>query len=157
MPHSRPTNSIYPCCIYRFILPFYLITHGLILYSNSHFNQSLKLFSKMDESIQKDLASAQDMGGSIQIWTSWYPEAARPEVFLGKGVLKICSKFTGEHPWRSVISIKLLYNFTEITLRHRCSPVNKLHIFRTPFPRNTFGWLLLDTMRIFGQTRDKFE
>ena len=21
-----------------------------------------------------------------------------PEVFLGKGVLKICSKFTGEHP-----------------------------------------------------------
>ena len=32
----------------------------------------------------------------------------RPEVFLGKGVLKICSKFTGEHPCRSAISIKLL-------------------------------------------------
>ena len=31
-----------------------------------------------------------------------------PEVFLGKGVLKICSKLTGEHPCRSVISIKLL-------------------------------------------------
>ena len=31
-----------------------------------------------------------------------------PEVFLGKGVLKICSKFTGEHPYRSAISIKLL-------------------------------------------------
>ena len=30
------------------------------------------------------------------------------EVFLGKGVLKICSKFTGEHPCRSAISIKLL-------------------------------------------------
>ena len=29
-----------------------------------------------------------------------------PEVFLGKGVLKIY-KFTGEHPGRSVISIKL--------------------------------------------------
>ena len=28
-------------------------------------------------------------------------------MFLGKGVLKICSKFTGEHPCRSVISIKL--------------------------------------------------
>ena len=28
-----------------------------------------------------------------------------PEVFLGKGVLKICSKFTGKHPSRSVISI----------------------------------------------------
>ena len=39
-----------------------------------------------------------------------------PEVFLGKSVLKICSKFTGEHPYQSVISIKLLYNFIEIAL-----------------------------------------
>ena len=30
-----------------------------------------------------------------------------PEVFLRKGVLRICSKFTGEHLCRSVISIKL--------------------------------------------------
>ena len=29
------------------------------------------------------------------------------EVFLGKGVPKICSKFTGEHRRRSVISMKL--------------------------------------------------
>ena len=28
-----------------------------------------------------------------------------------KGVLKICIKFTGEHPCRNVISIKLLYCF----------------------------------------------
>ena len=28
-----------------------------------------------------------------------------PVVFLGKGALKICSKFTGEHPCRSAISI----------------------------------------------------
>ena len=41
-------------------------------------------------------------------------------MFLGKGVLKICSKFTGGHPCRSVISIKLLRNFIEITLRHGC-------------------------------------
>ena len=34
-----------------------------------------------------------------------------PEVFLGKGLLKICSKFTGEHPCRSVISIKLQSKF----------------------------------------------
>ena len=39
-----------------------------------------------------------------------------PEVLLGKGVLKICSKLTGEHPCRSVISIKLQSNFIEITL-----------------------------------------
>ena len=33
--------------------------------------------------------------------------------------------------------------FIEITLRHVCSPVNLLHIFRTPFIKNTSGWLLL--------------
>ena len=64
-------------------------------------------------------------------------------MFLGKGVLKICSKFTGEHPCRSVISIKFLCNFIETKLQHGCSLVNLLHIFRTPFLKNTSGWLLL--------------
>ena len=67
----------------------------------------------------------------------------RSDVFLVKCVLKICSKFTGEHSCRSVISIKLLCNIIEIALRHGCSPVNLLHIFRTPFTKNTSGWLLL--------------
>ena len=65
------------------------------------------------------------------------------EVFFRKGVLKIFSKFTGEYPCRSAVSIKLLCNFIEIALRHGCSPVNLLYIFLTPFPRNTSGWLLL--------------
>ena len=30
------------------------------------------------------------------------------KVFLGRGVLKICYKFRGEHPCRSLISIKFL-------------------------------------------------
>ena len=66
-----------------------------------------------------------------------------PEVFQGKGVLKICSKSTGENPRRSAISIKLLCNFIEITLQHGCSPVNLLYICRTTFTKNTSGWLLL--------------
>ena len=70
---------------------------------------------------------------TFQLW-GWHqpqviPKSSRQEVFLRKGVLKICSKFTGEHPCRSVISIKLLCNFMEITLRHGCSVVNWLHIF----------------------------
>ena len=77
---------------------------------------------------------------------------SRSEVFLRKGVLKICSRFTGEHPRRSVISIKLLClnllcNFIEITLRHGCSPVNLLHIFRTSFTKNTSGLLLLNQIK----------
>ena len=65
-----------------------------------------------------------------------------PEVFLGNGVLKMCSKSTGKDPCRSVISVKLLCIFIEITLRHGCSPVNLLHFFRTPLPKNTSGGLL---------------
>ena len=83
-----------------------------------------------------------------------------PEVLLGKGVLKICKKFTGEYPCRSVILIKLLCNFTEITLQHGCSPVNLLHIFRAPFPQDTSGGLLLRISgnRNFGRKfRNRFK
>ena len=69
--------------------------------------------------------------------------SSHPEVFLRKGVLKICSKFTGEHPCRSAISIKLHSNFVKIALRHGCCPVNLLHIFRTLFLKNTSRRLLL--------------
>ena len=58
-------------------------------------------------------------------------ESSHPEEFLGKGVLKICSKFTGDQLYGSEILIKLL------TLRHECSPVNLLHIFRTPLLKST--------------------
>ena len=65
-------------------------------------------------------------------------------MFLGKGVLKICSKFTGEYPCQSAISIKLLCNFIEIAFQHKFFPVNLLHISRTPFLKNTSGSLLLN-------------
>ena len=61
---------------------------------------------------------------------------SHPGVFLRKGVLKLCCKFTGEHSCREVIWI---WNFTEIALQHRWFPVNLLHIFITPFPKNTSG------------------
>ena len=57
--------------------------------------------------------------------------SSHQEVFLEKGFLKICSKFTGESPCRSVISIKLL------------------HIFRTSFTKNTSGRLFLNHGNIF--------
>ena len=64
-------------------------------------------------------------------------------MFLEKGVLKTCSKLTGEHPCRSAIPVKLQNNFIEVALRHGCSQVNLLHIFRTRSPKNTSGRLLL--------------
>ena len=80
-------------------------------------------------------------------------------VFLLKGVLKICSKFTGEHPCRSAISIKSLCSFIEITLRHGCSRVNLLHIFETPFSKNTSRRLLLNFKKLVRLCNklDKFQ
>ena len=45
--------------------------------------------------------------------------------------------------------VALLCNFIEIALLHGCSPVNLLHIFRTPFLKNTSGGLRL-TFIILG-------
>ena len=73
-----------------------------------------------------------------KILDRWF-RSSHPEVFLGKGVQKICSKFAGEHPWRSAISSI----FIKIALRHGRSPVNLMHIFRTPFPKSTSVRLLL--------------
>ena len=71
-----------------------------------------------------------------------FPEAALQ--FLGRGVLKICRKFTGEHPCRSAISRKLQSKLIEIALQYGCFPVNLLHIFRTPFSKNISRGLLLN-------------
>ena len=40
-------------------------------------------------------------------------------------------------------------NFIEIALRHGSSPVNLLHIFRTPCTKNTSGWLLPRDIYVF--------
>ena len=59
---------------------------------------------------------------------------SHPEVFLGKDVLKICSKFTREHPCRSVISIKLLSHICKFAA-----------YFQNTFTKNNSGWLPLKT------------
>ena len=69
-------------------------------------------------------------------------------MFLGKGVLEICSKSTEKHQCQSAISTKLLCNVIEIALRHGSSHLNLLHILRKPFSKNTSGWLLLDFIYI---------
>ena len=52
--------------------------------------------------------------------------------------------------FNKVASIKLLCNFIEITLRHGCSPVNLVHIFRTLLAKNTSWWLLLYVNTLFS-------
>ena len=64
------------------------------------------------------------------------------------GLQKNTAIFGGGRQEVFLISLKLFCNFIEIALRHGCSPVNLLHIFRTLFPINTSGWLLLDLVYI---------
>ena len=74
-----------------------------------------------------------------------------PEVFLEKGVWKYAANLhenTRAEVW--------FQNFIEITLRHGCSPVNLLHIFRTHFSRNTSGWLLLNVASWSEKWSDKW-
>ena len=74
---------------------------------------------------------------------------SRPEVFCRKVVLRIFAKLKGKHLCQRIFLIKLQ---ALGVLKKRCSeniqqiyrsPVNLQHIFRTPFPKNTSGWLLL--------------
>ena len=79
--------------------------------------------------------------GLIQLLSCFWTGQKQPS----RGVLnKRCSENMQQiyKRTRRVISIKLLCNFIEITLRHGCSPVNLLHIFRTPFRMNTSRRLL---------------
>ena len=76
---------------------------------------------------------------------SWKRRSSSPEVFLWKGVLEISSKFTGYHPCRSVILLKLLSNFIEIVLQYGCSLVSLLHILEhlvTKIPGEDYFWKL---------------
>ena len=57
-------------------------------------------------------------------------------------LLYICCIFS-EH-----LFLKFLYHFIEITLQHRCSPVNLLHIFKTCFTKKSSDGLLLNFVLI---------
>ena len=115
----------------------------------------LSVFDHFVESVLKGLTIPSQIFKVL--WHPFYQHyniSSRTEVFLEKGILKICSKFTREHPCRRMISIKSQNNFIEITLRHGCSPVNLLNIFRTHFTKNTSWRLLLKTMKEVCQNFD---
>ena len=73
-------------------------------------------------------------------------------MFLGKGGMKICSKFTGEHPCRSVISIKLLScKFTEEQQCQKCD-FNKVALQgKAALLKSHFGMGVLQICWIFSE------
>ena len=70
---------------------------------------------------------------SAELHNSASARSSSPEVFSGKGVLKICCKFTEEHPCRSAISrVQQLYWNLTLSWVFSCK-------FAACF-RNTFSW-----------------
>ena len=72
-----------------------------------------------------------------RVWT-----CAEPEFRLSW--MKLCSSDNHYTTAPQLKPVKLQIRFTDITFRHGCSPVNLLHSFRIPFPKNTFGGMLLN-------------
>ena len=62
--------------------------------------------------------------------------SSSPEVFLGKGVLKICSKFTGEHSHWSLFSLSC--SATPLISQMCISQKVKVAIFRSSHPEVFF-------------------
>ena len=70
------------------------------------------------------------------------------KTYLEPGLTSIKATFRGVLINRYSENMQQIYRRTpmpkcEITLRHGCSPVSLLHIFRTPFPKNISGRLFL--------------
>ena len=128
------------CCGYKFTGPL-----------KSWFQELIFSFLIM---LQKSFFFSGNFLWDVSTWLNLGNVQKQPSIgFIRKDVLKICSKLTGEHPRRSAISIKLLCNFIEITIWHWCcSPVNLMHIFRTPFYENTSGGLLLNFLGLWKYT-----
>ena len=63
----------------------------------------------------------------------WISRSSHPEGFLGKGFLKICSKFAREYPCLNVVSIKLLSNFANIIVAMSYMKWNFFIIFQKLF------------------------
>ena len=76
--------------------------------------------------------------------THWSTRNSSPEVFFEKGVLKMYSKFVGEHPCRSVISIKLLATFMDWGQRQKKIISDNTH--KGPFIKAKIQIKLKDNM-----------
>ena len=89
-----------------FIIYFILILLLLLLLKTWRF----KIKKIQKKRVQKQKKKSKQKEKQTKIKHSYHMidyRTSPPKVFLGNGVLKICSKLTGKHPCGSLISIKL--------------------------------------------------
>ena len=124
--------------------PRYRQPYSYIWQTNRTFGDT-KLFNPAANRIVDSGTVTERRNGNLETTFSTSGQTTQKQPFRGVFRKKCLEKHAGEHPCRSLISIKLLCNFIEIALWHGCSPVNLLYIFGTSFPRKTSGQLLLAT------------
>ena len=122
------------------------INHVLFNFVLTLYKRPVKIQGKYDnglrhESVKKHIQVLfWNFGISIAITqtTRNSLRSSASEVFLGKGALKICSKFTGAHPCRSVILLKsvsatlLKSHFGMGVLLYICYIFSEHFFIRTP-------------------------
>ena len=101
------------------------------------------LFSTLNEMLKKYLKEM----ATAQVFSCEFCEHYKDPFFTEPRMENCFWKF----PVPSV-ALQLLCNFIKITLRHGCSPVNLLHIFRTPFTKNISGGCFWSKMEHFANS-----
>ena len=79
--------------------------------------------------------------------------SSHPEVFLGKNILKTCSKFTGEDPCQIVISIKLLCTI-RIAVLYICWIFSEHFYLRTPLKDCFCIWVKNSSVKSSGPSKE---
>ena len=125
-------------CIFLFVSRTYEVS-----FSTSYFLINLSNISDVFK-VHLNLAISRNPLQKIfpRIWKYNLVLLVNEKNLLFSGIVNSSQK----QPPRGVF--KLLCNFIEIALRHGCSPVNCLHIFRTTFLKNTSGCLLLSFLHL---------
>ena len=82
---------------------------------------------------------------SFSFWSIWIKHLRQlRSAIVAQAVILRCSENMQQIYRRTLMPFQWsCSNLIKIVLRHGCSPVNLLHIFRTPFPKNISGRLLL--------------
>ena len=113
---KRLCHMYFPVNFAKFLrIPFFLENLWWLLQTESKRSYRGASRTAATSKMERFVIIVNASGSSCRFWgplngfTNIYTEAATQR-FLREGVLKICSKFTGEYPCRSVISIKLLQN-----------------------------------------------
>ena len=85
----------------------------------------------------------------IYLYYEWHPQKQPSIGALRKKCSENMQPIYRRSPMPKCDFNKVAYcSLTEIALRHGCSPINLLHMFRAPFYKNTYRGLLLHPLRL---------